>query len=316
MAKLYPKIKPYKTGYLDVGGGHSLYYELCGNPKGKPVLFLHGGPGAGCRESDRQFFNPKKFNAILFDQRGAGRSKPFASLKNNTTQNLAGDVKKLLKHLKIDKVFLFGGSWGSTLALAYATKHPKTVAGMLLRGIFLASSEDISYFLEKSAKEMCPEARERLLSIVPKKHQKHVEAYYFRQMRSKNKKTKKTFAFEWTFYESRISRLKSDEKKIRKKLKKWNYKACALIESYYMAKKCFLKENQLLKNAHKLSGIPTTIVHGRYDLVCPPKAAYGLHKKIKQSKLIYTIAGHTASEKETQETLIKEMNRIGQKINW
>ena len=150
---LYAKIKPYRHGFLDVGDGHSLYYELCGNPKGKPVLFVHGGPGAGCSEKDRRYFNPKAWNIILFDQRGANRSKPFASLRANTTWKLVADMRQLLRFLKIDKVFLFGGSWGSTLSLVYAIKHPETVTGMLLRGIFLGRKWDIDYTYGGGAEE-------------------------------------------------------------------------------------------------------------------------------------------------------------------
>lgn len=316
MANLYPKTKPYKTGFLKVGDGHSLYYELCGNPKGKAVLFLHGGPGGGLQKKDRQYFNPKKFNVILFDQRGCGRSKPFASVKANTTGHLVADIRRLLAHLGIEKVFLFGGSWGSTLALAYAIKYPQSVAGMLLRGIFLASKSDINYYIDGAVKEMFPEARERFLSIVPKKNRKNPEAYYFKKILNGSKAEREKFAFERTYYESKISALKQDEKRLMKKLKRWKYLPFALIASKYAANNCYLENNYILKNAGKLSKIPTTIIHGRYDLVCSPSSAYKLHKKIEGSKLIYTTAGHLSSEKETQEALVKEMNRMGKQTKW
>lgn len=222
MAKLYPKIKPYKTGYLNAGDGHRLYYELCGSPKGKPVLFLHGGPGGGCKEDDRRYFNPKKFNAILFDQRGCGRSKPFASLKANTTSKLVQDVKKLLEHLGIEKAFLFGGSWGSTLALVYAIKYPETVSGLLLRGIFLGEKQDIDYCVEGPVKEIFPEIRERFLSIIPKKNQKNPEAYYFKKIGNGPKNQRKKFAFEKAYYETRIGVLKTTEEEVKQKLKNGN----------------------------------------------------------------------------------------------
>lgn len=317
MAKLYPKARPYKKGFLKVGDGHSLYYELCGNKKGKPVLFLHGGPGGGCSKNDRRFFNPKKFNAILFDQRGSRRSKPLYSLKCNTTGKLVQDIRKLLKHLGIEKVFLFGGSWGSTLALVYAIKYPETVAGILLRGIFLATKEDDKYFINGPVKEMYPEARERLLSFVPKKHWNSMERYYFKQIKSGKKLAREKFAFEWIYYESRISSLKEKtEAEIRKKLKKWKYQACALIETRYLANNCFLENNYILKNAGKLKGIPTSIIHGRYDLVCSPKSALKLHKKLKDSKLHFVCAGHSSSDKEIQSKLVEEMNRMGKQIKW
>src|SRR3989338_992516 len=162
LRKLFPKIKPYRNGYLDVGDGHKLYYELCGNPKGKPVLYVHGGPGSGCSPTSRLFFNPRKWNIIVFDQRGAGRSRPFASTRANTTQKLVSDIRKLLKFLGVSKVFLFGGSWGSTLSLVYAIRHPETVSGMLLRGIFLSREQDIKdlYSDDGLARQLFPDCFE------------------------------------------------------------------------------------------------------------------------------------------------------------
>ncbi len=316
MAKTFPKTNAYKKGYLKVSDGYRLYYELCGNPNGKPVLFLHGGPGAGFSEKDKKFFNKKKFRTIFFDQRGAGKSKPCASLRGNMTGKLVQDIRSLLKHLEIEKVFLFGGSWGSTLALAYVIKYPETVTGMLLRGIFLASSKDIDYFINGPVKEIFPEARERFLSIVPKEHRNKPVQYYFKQMQSSDKKTRETFAFEWTYYENSIMYLKTTDAQIRKRLKKWKYYACALIEAKYFLNNCFLKENYLLKNTYKLSAIPTSIIHGRYDMVCSPAGAYKLHKKIKGSKLHMVLAGHGSSEKEIKAKLVSEMNRIGKGIKW
>ena len=310
MAKLFPKISPYRKGYLKVSDGHRLYYELCGNPKGKPVLFVHGGPGGGCSKDDRRFFNPKKFNVILFDQRGAGRSKPLGSLKGNTTRKLVQDMRKLLLFLKIDKVFLFGGSWGSTLSLVYAINYPETVSGMLLRGIFLASLKDVDYFINGPVKEIFPEARERFLSLVPEKERKGAVRYYSGKMNSAKRKTREKYKFEYAYYESTISHLKITHRQVMKKLKKWNYGAAALIEAKYVANDCFLEKNYILKNAHKISGIPAVIIHGRYDLVCPPLGAYKLHKKLKNSRLYFVLAGHSSSEKEIQSKLVSEMNKV------
>lgn len=313
MAKLFPKIKPFKKGYLPVGQEHKLYFELCGNTKGKPVLVLHGGPGAGCRGKDRQFFNPKRFNIILFDQRGAGRSKPAGSLVANKTQYLVEDIRKLLKHLGIKKIFLFGGSWGSTLALCYAIKYPKTVAGMLLRGIFLARKSDHYYTYHGPAKEIFPEAYEKLLALVPKNQRKNLEKCYFNKINSRDKKTSKKFAQAWLGYEQAIMYLKQPKEKRKKRR---NMIAFARIESYYLSNFCFLKENHILNNANKIANIPTTIVHGRYDLVCPPAAALELHRKLKNSKLCFTLAGHYSMDAENPGKLVEEMQRMGTKLNW
>src|SRR3989344_472266 len=309
MAKFYPKNKPYKKGFFDTGDGHSLYYEFCGNPKGKPVVYLHGGPGAGINKASRRFFNPKKFNVLLFDQRGAGKSSPLGSMKNNNTWTLAEDIKKLLAHFGMKKVFVFGGSWGSTLALVFAIKNPEMVSGMLLRGIFLSYDGDVRYAFEGPAKELFPEQVERFLKPVPKSLRKNPFAFYAQKIASKNPATRKKFAFAYASFEQFLLSLEFNEKKAIAKTKKWNFFAGAKIESGYLAKKCFLQENFILKNAHKLSGIPVTIVHGRYDMVCSPKSALKLHKALKGSKLFFTTAGHSASDKETEARLAEEMEK-------
>lgn len=301
--------KGYKKGFLSVGQGHELYYELYGNPKGKPVLFLHGGPGGGCSKKDQRYFNPKKFNVIFFDQRGAGKSKPFASTKANTTWHLVGDIRKLLVHLGLKKVFVFAGSWGSTLALVYALNYPETVSGMLLRGIFLADSSDMNYFIDGPAKELFPEAFERFTKIVPKKFRKNIPKYYHKQMNSKNSRIRKRFLFEWDLYEQSIMRLEYDFKKVLERMKKWDYTAAAKIENHYFINNCFLSKNYILKNAARLSKIPTTIIHGRYDLVCSPLSAYKLHKAIKKSKLFFVTAGHSAKDRQIEKKLIEEMSK-------
>ncbi|MEW6294977.1 MAG: prolyl aminopeptidase [Candidatus Diapherotrites archaeon] len=301
---------PYRKGYVKVSDGHRLYFELLGNPCGRPVLFLHGGPGAGFSKKDRKFFNKKKLKVIFFDQRGAGKSKPFASLKGNTTFKLVEDIKKLLTYLNIDKVFLFGGSWGSTLALLFAIKYPEKVTGMLLRGIFLASSKDINYIFNGPVKDIFPEARERFLDLVPKKYKKNYVKYYFNQMKSPVHKIREKFAFEWTYYENSILQLKTTNTKIKRKLRRWNYRACALVEAYYTLNNFFLKENYILKNVNRISHIKTVIIHGRYDMVCSPLSAYLLHKKIKNSKLYFVTAGHYSGEKEIKSKIISEMKKV------
>lgn len=312
MSNLYPPIKPYKRGYLKVSDGYRLYYELCGNPKGKPVLYLHGGPGAGISPKDRRYFNPRKFNAILFDQRGAGKSKPFASTKNNTTWKLVDDINALLNHLEIKKVFLFGGSWGSTLALVYAIKNPERVSGTLLRGIFLSTDEEEKEYFGGFSAKMFPDAWERFLGNVPKKHRKNPVAYYIKQMNSKSKKRNK-FAREWTIYEMTMLMLDMKKKTVNKYIKDGTYKSLSPIEAHYLSQRCFLPEGYILKNIKKISHIPTVIVQGRYDAICMPVSAYRLHKALPRSKLYFTISGHSSRDKNLQEKLVEEMDKFSKK---
>ncbi len=314
--KLFPKIRPYRHGYLNVGEGHKLYYELCGNPKGKPVLFVHGGPGAGCSEKDRRFFNPKVWNIILFDQRGANRSKPFSSLKANTTWKLVSDMLQLLHFLNIKKVFLFGGSWGSTLSLMYAIKHPETVSGMLLRGIFLGRKQDIMYTYGGGAQDYFPEAWERFVSHVPSKYRKDAIGYYARQMQSRNKRIRSKFAFEFSYYELSLLKLNMTHRDVMKIMGKASshpgHKSMAIIESFYMQNNCFLPKNYILNNISKIkkSKIPVAIVQGRYDVLCPPMQAWLLHKALPRSKLILAISGHSSGDPPLTAKLVEEMRRF------
>jgi len=314
--KLFPKIKPYRHGYLAVRDGHKLYYELCGNPKGKPVIYLHGGPGGGCSEDNRRFFNPKIWNILLFDQRGSGRSKPFGSTRANNTWKLVDDIRKLLRFLKIEKTFLFGGSWGSTLALVYAIKYPKTVSGMLLRGIFLSRDADVRSTYDDGGLYF-PDALERLQSLVPKscrQDSKKMMAYYLGRMKSKNAKVAKKYAFEWSYYEMSMIKLNSTQKEVLKILKGFNYRSLAVMETYYLKNNCFLPENYILNNAHKLK-MPVSIVQGRYDTICPPVQAWLLHKALPQSKLFFMHASHGSMDPEIESKLVEEMKRMAKVIS-
>ncbi|HLD97402.1 MAG TPA: prolyl aminopeptidase [Candidatus Nanoarchaeia archaeon] len=308
--KLFPKIKPYRHGYLDVGDGHNLYYELCGNPNGKPVLYLHGGPGAGCTPNSRRFFNPKKWNIILFDQRGAGRSKPFASLHANNTWKLVSDIRKLLQFLKLNRVFLFGGSWGSTLSLLYAIKFPETVTGMVLRGVFLGRKEDIRYTYGGGAQHFFPDLWERFSSKVPAGSRNDIIGYYARQMKSPDRKRRDKFAFEFAYYEVSIIRLKMTHKDVMKDLGSFSYKSMGIIEATYMEKNCFLPKDYIPKNLGRLRKIPVSIVQGRYDVICPPYQAWLLHRSLPKSRLFFVTAGHGSSEPEIQGKLVEEMSRM------
>jgi len=307
---VYKKIKVYKKGYLDVGDGHKIYYELCGNPNGKPVMFIHGGPGGGFVEDDKHFFNPKIFNIIMFDQRGSGKSTPFATLENNTTFKLVSDIKKLLNFLQINKTFLFGGSWGSTLSLVYAIKHPKTVAGMILRGIYLGRKGEEQYGFH-DAQNVFPEAWEKMISLVPDQYKRNILDYYYQMLTSKNPKNRKKYALTWATYELSISKLRTSEHDLKKILNMIKPEAFAKIEVHYLINHCFLPKNYILRNIYKLKDIPISIVHGRYDHVASPRAAYILHKHLPKSKLYYTFAGHSAHDPETKKRLVKEMDKFG-----
>lgn len=302
--------EPYKKGYLDVSDNQQLYYELCGNPQGKPVLFVHGGPGAGFNEHNKVFFNPQDWNILLFEQRGAGRSKPFATLENNTTQKLVEDMRAFLTFAGVEKTFLFGGSWGSTLSLVYAIHYPQTVTGMLLRGIWLNNKNDRDYFLNGGIQYIYPEVWERFISLVPENERGHSDAYYLSQMQSEDNDISEKYTYEWAYYETSLYRLRTTDEQIKKDMQDVSYRSLSPIEAYYMSNNCFLTESYILDNAEKLSHIPTTIVHGRYDMICPPQNAYLLHKAIKNSKLIYTIAGHASSDEENEKVMIEEMERF------
>ncbi|MDO8538373.1 MAG: prolyl aminopeptidase [archaeon] len=311
--KLFPKIKPYKKGYLQVSNLHKIYYHLYGNPKAKPVLFLHGGPGGGTKPKHARYFNPKKYNIILFDQRGSAKSKPFASIKENNIWHLVNDINKLLDFLRIKKTFIWGGSWGSTLALVYAINFPERVAGMLLRGIFLSRKKDYDFFYHGGTKEFFPEIWERFSLIVPKYQQHRMIDYYLDKMQNGSKKERHKFAYEWALYEMSLVQLKTNWKEIKQSFKDYSWKSLAVLEAYYMKHHCFLQENYIINHIKRIDHIPITIAHGRYDFICLPSNAWELHSKMKKSKLFFTIAGHGSTETETLQKLMAEMKRLENK---
>ena len=299
----------YKSGLFNVPDGHVLNYELYGNPKGIPVLFFHGGPGAGFRNKDKRFFDPKIFNVIFFDQRGAGKSTPFGSLCKNNTQKLIGDTKNLLDFLGFKKVILFGGSWGSTLALTFAIRHTSYVSGMILRGIFLGTKAEIKHYCQGGVAKFCPEVWERFIGLVPEAERGNIPAYYLKKMTDGTKETEK-YAYEWAYYETSLLRLRVTKREILENLGNPSCRALSLLEAYYMVNNCFLPDNYILDKVGKLSSIPTSIIHGRYDLICPPINAYNLSKKISGSRLFFVTAGHSAREKAIEKKVISELVRM------
>ena len=310
-ATLYPPIQPYQTGYLKVSDLHEIFYQLGGNPEGKPVMYLHGGPGGGCSLHDFRYFNPEKFHIILHDQRGSGESKPYAELKENTTPNLVEDIEKLRTHLELDKVILFGGSWGSTLALAYAETYPQNVSGIILRGVFTATKNEIDHFYHGATATYFPENFEMLLKHIDNPDQKNYPTQLLAKLQNPDSVLSHKAARAWARYEGKIAFLKMQDYRLEMILQRWPFFAFSLIENYYMANQCFLREGQLLEDTDKLSDIPTIIVNGRYDLICPPITAYKLHKKLLKSKLwIIEEAGHSASEPEIEAALVKAVREF------
>lgn len=303
----YTHKHPFMSGYLPVGDGHRIFYSLYGNQRGKPVLFVHGGPGAGSSKRDARFFDPRRYLVITFDQRGCGRSMPESSLHANTTQKLAADMKKLLSHLGIRKAIIFGGSWGSTLALIFAIKNPQMVSRLVLRGIFLGTPEENHYFTH-TARNMYPEAWENMISLVPRG--KDIMAYYHKQTRSKNAKTRAKHTRAWATYEFSISKLIFSKEVLQNTLREVSPDAFSRIELHYLTNNCFLPKNYILRRSSRIRNIPAHIVHGRYDCVCNPLYAYLLHKALPKSTLKMTIAGHSAGDDENQEELLSIMNRL------
>ena len=297
----------YESGYLDVSDGHVLYYELFGNPNGIPVLFLHGGPGAGFSEKDKQFFDGRRYKVIFFDQRGSSRSKPFGSVANNTTQHLVSDINIILDHFNHDKVFLFGGSWGSTLALVYAIQFPERVSGMILRGIWLANKYGLDHYIRGGIKEFFPEVWERFSSLV--KEGENPVDYYLENMLSDDKETSDKFAYEWAYYEMSFYTINkmADPDEV---LQTFSYKSMAIMEAYFIKNNCFIPEDYIINNSHKIKDIKTSIVQGRYDFICPPVQAVRLHDHLDNSTLHIVNAGHSSTDEEIKKKLITELRRI------
>lgn len=300
--------KIYKKGYLKVSDIHQIFYQLGGNPAGKPVIVLHGGPGGSCTPSMLQYFNLKKFNVILHDQRGCGLSLPANELKNNNTWTLVEDIEKIRKHFNLGKVILFGGSWGSTLALSYAEKYPENVNGIVLRGVFTATKAEIDHFYHGGTANHFPETFERLQKVINKPEVKNYPEQLYTKLTQGTKEEREKVAYEWARYEAKLVFLNLPENKVDEMLQAWGgeFYTFALMENYYMANNCFLKEGQLLDNTYKLKDIPVKIVHGRYDAICLAKAAYKLHKLLPKSDIYFAPeSGHSSHEKNIIEGLKK-----------
>ena len=295
---LYPEIQLYRTGELEVPIGHTLYYEECGTPTGKPVVFLHGGPGAGAAEKSRQFFDPNVYRIIIFDQRGCGRSKPHASLEDNTTWTLIADIEALRMHLGIKQWMVFGGSWGSTLALAYAQTCPEHVTELVLRGIFLLRQWELDWMYQEGASRLFPDAWENFLAPIPTNERHDLLQAYYQRLTSADDATVLKAAKAWSRWEAAISHLIPEEDEIRKSEEDKFARAIARIEAHFFVNKGFFnREEQLLEDVEKIRHIPAVIVHGRYDVICPIKTAWELHTAWPEADFrIVPDAGHSAYE--------------------
>jgi proline iminopeptidase len=294
----YPPIEPYDSGHLAVGDGHDVYYEQSGNPNGKPALFVHGGPGGGGDANARRFFDPAGYRIVVFDQRGSGRSRPYASLEANTTWHLVADMERLRRHLEIDRWLVFGGSWGSTLALAYAEMHPDAVSELVLRGIFLLRPIELTWFYQFGASLLFPEQWQKFLAPIPPAERGDLLTAYHRRLLSDDAAVRLEAARAWSIWEGATSSLKPNSKREEEYGTPEFALAFARIEAHYFVNRGFFThENQLLDGVDRIRAIPAVIVHGRYDVVCPIVTAWELHRRWPEADFkIVLDAGHSAYE--------------------
>lgn len=315
MRSLYPEIEPNDRFMLGVDSTHSLYVEESGNRDGLPILFLHGGPGAGCEAKHRRFFNPNIYRIVLFDQRGCGRSRPHAELHDNTTQHLITDIENIRLHLGISQWVVFGGSWGSTLALAYAQTYPQHCLGLILRGIFLCRERDLRWFYQDGASFLFPDLWQDYLRPIPAEERGDMIAAYYRRLTSNDSTVQLEAACAWARWEGCTSNLTQNSKVIDFFTQPHVALSLARIECHYFVNDIFLEPNQLLNNANRLADVPGIIVHGRYDIVCPLEQAWQLKEAWPQAKLhIIPAAGHSAFEPDIVDCLVRSTDEMATQL--
>ena len=309
---LYPEIEPYDSGMLKVSDLHTLYYEQSGNPNGKPVVFLHGGPGGGTNPKCRRFFDPAVYRIVLFDQRGCGKSTPHAELKDNTTWHLVNDIERIRTHLGIDRWQVFGGSWGSTLALAYAQTHPEQVTELVLRGIFMLRRWELEWFYQKGCDALYPDAWEPYLKAIPEVERGDLMSAYYRRLTSSDPQVRMNAARAWSVWEGATSYLWQDPGHIESSGQDEFALAFARIECHYFVHGGFFEhDDQLLRNVERIRKIPAVIVQGRYDVVCPMRSAWDLHRAWPEADLrIVQDAGHSAFEPGNISELVQATDRF------
>ncbi len=294
---LYPPIEPFKTGMLDTGDGHQIYWELCGNPQGKPAVFVHGGPGAGCSVDHRRLFDPKRYCVLLFDQRGCGRSRPHASLENNTTWHLVADMERLRAMLGVQQWLVFGGSWGSTLALAYAQTHTQQVSALVVRGIFTVRHAELQWYYQEGASKLFPDLWADYIAPIPPEERGDLIAAYRKRLVGDDRAAQLQAARAWSLWEGQTITLLPDAGAIAKYGDGEYALAFARIENHYFVHQGWLDEGQLIRDAHNLAGIPGVIVQGRYDMACPAQTAWDLHQAWPEAEFhMVEGAGHAYSE--------------------
>lgn len=315
MQVLYPEIKPYREHKINVDAPHVLHVEECGNPDGIPVLFLHGGPGAGCESYHRRFFDPQKYRIVLFDQRGCGRSTPHGCLELNTTQHLVADIETIRTQLQVEDWVLFGGSWGSTLALVYAQTHPERVRGMIVRGIFLSRQKDLDWFYKDGANRIFPDAWTDLIKPVRENMRNDLIAAYDKLLHSNNDLQRMSAAKAWSAWEGHCATLRPNNNVLDHFTDTHTAVSLALIEVHYFKHHSFLEENQILRNMDRIKHIPGMIVHGRYDMICPLDNATDLHHEWVNSELqIIRDAGHSAAEAGIIDALVRATDEMARKV--
>ena len=310
---LYPEIEPFDSGFLKVSALHALYYEQSGNPNGKPAVFLHGGPGGGTNAKCRRFFDPAVYRIVLFDQRGCGKSTPHAELADNTTWDLVADIERLREHLAIDRWQVFGGSWGSTLALAYAQTHPDKVTELVLRGIFMLRRWELEWFYQKGCDALYPDAWETYLNAIPEAERTDLMSAYYRRLTGDDAQARSDAARAWSVWEGATSFLWQDTSHIASSAEDEFALAFARIECHYFVNGGFFEhDDQLLRNVERIRAIPTVIVQGRYDVVCPMRSAWDLHRAWPEADLrIVQDAGHSAFEPGIMHQLVEATDRFG-----
>lgn len=312
MRDLYPAIAPYHTDTLQVSDLHTVYFEQVGNPDGMPVVFLHGGPGGGVDPIYRRYFDPQKWRVVLFDQRGCGRSTPHAELRENTTWDLVGDIEKIRIHLGIDRWVVFGGSWGSTLSLAYSQTHPGACAGLILRGIFLLRQKELRWFYQEGASYIFPDAWQKYLKPIPPQEREDLIAAYYQRLTSPDPDVRLEAARAWSIWEASTSKLFPDPGLQQRFGESQFADAFARIECHYFVNKGFFDtEDQLLRHCDRIRHLPTVIVQGRYDVVCPMVSAWELHQVLPDAEfLVIPDAGHSMTEPGIRSALIETTDRF------
>jgi proline iminopeptidase len=315
---LFPEIEPLEHGYLEVSNVHRLYWEVCGNPEGIPAIVLHGGPGGRAGPRLRRFFDPDRFHVLLFDQRGAGRSEPAGEWRENTTRLLVEDIIRLREHVGMEgPAILFGGSWGTTLALAFAENHPELVSGMVLRGVFLGTRKEIDHFYHGGTMGAFPDAWERLRAVVPDPDRLDYPRQLFEMIAGDDPEASRRAMTEWAWYEVRMSSLGMTDEDARAIVERWGdgARAFSLLENWYMMNDCFLEEDQLLRDAGRIAHIPTFIVHGRFDAVCLPVSAWELANRMDEVELrLNPLAGHSQWEYTNLAATVEGIEWVAERI--